>query len=148
MHAATLTHTLRVIQYERSHTNERCRRADQGLAVDDTAALRFGRRGRSAVPTCHGTRHRNGRRRGYHNSPVPDEGYLRRGKVIKLVLENEPWLGTQDEVGLAARHYAAKSGRTSAVKWLLGRGAGAYIRDGNELRVSGTGGVGGWQGLS
>lgn len=38
------------------------------------------------------------------------------------------------------RHYAAKSGRTSAVKWLLGRGADAYIRDGNGLRIIGTGG--------
>ena len=41
--------------------------------------------------------------------------------------DNEPWLGVYDKVGLAAWHYAAKSRGTSAVKWLLERGAEAVM---------------------
>ena len=63
--------------------------------------------------------------------PVPKEEYLRRRKVVKLVLDNKPWLDAQDKAGLTALHYAAKSGRTSVAKWLLERGADAYVRDGN-----------------
>jgi len=63
--------------------------------------------------------------------PVPKEEYLRRRKVVKLVLEHKPWLDAQDKAGLTALHYAAKSGRTRVAKWLLERGADAYVRDGN-----------------
>ncbi|KAG0124854.1 ankyrin repeat-containing domain protein [Tuber indicum] len=64
--------------------------------------------------------------------PFPNEEYLRRRKVVKLVLENKPWLDAQDKAGLTALHYAAKGGRTRVVKWLLERGADAYVRDGNR----------------
>ena len=63
--------------------------------------------------------------------PVPKEEYLRRRKVVKLVLGNKPWLDAQDKAGLTALHYAAKSGGTRVVKWLLEKGADAYVRDGN-----------------
>ena len=48
--------------------------------------------------------------------PVPKEEYLRRRKVVKPVLDNKPWLDTQDKASLTALHYTAKSGRTSVAK--------------------------------
>ena len=63
--------------------------------------------------------------------PVPKEEYLRRRKVVKLILDNRPWLDAQDKASLTALHYPAKSRRKSVAKWLLERGADAYVGDGN-----------------
>ena len=125
MHAATLIHTLRVIPYERSHTNEGFRRAEPGLIVKSeldnfspAQVLLFGNR--TVVASTPAA------------IPMPcsvtswDSASTAPSKVqCSGVINAESLVGTEDKVGLATPYYAAKSGRTSAVKWLLGRGASA-----------------------
>lgn len=64
--------------------------------------------------------------------PVPGAEYLRRRKLVNLILEDRPWLDARDMAGLRALYYTPKTGSTSVVKLLLERGVDVYVCNRNR----------------
>jgi ankyrin repeat protein len=60
---------------------------------------------------------------------VTEEEYYRRRRVVRIVLDHTARLDAQEVNGETALHYAAREGRRKVVKWLLEKGADAYVKD-------------------